>query len=316
MMVYALRDISEGEELSIDYGFTSDELERQYGFRCDCGNCDDEIGTLEGGEQGRFSAGVLSEGAGTELTPHIKVTTKPTSNSAAKAVKVALDFLIKLAEQQDQTYPSRPSNPTPEYPLNALIKPFSHNPSILHAPRRRPETLGTMLEIRPSFLNSQPRGLGVFALHDIAPSRLLLDEAPLFTYPSHATFAHVLYALSKLEPEEMTTINTLCTLQTPAGRELEIDELLRASAFLRLDGKWKGIFEVTCRINHACGENANCNWVWGQRMLVRAKRTILKGEEVTISYGLEEGEGMRENYGFVCQCGVGCVNEKDRRLEN
>lgn len=111
----------------------------------------------------------------------------------------------------------------------------------------------------------------------------------------------------------MEVINSLSS--RPSEPKMELDELLRSAAFLRLDGKAKGIFEVTCRINHAYSQNANCNWVWGQRMLVRAKRDILKGEEITISYGVEDRKEMLENYGFVCACGVGCVNDKNRRIE-
>lgn len=307
MMIYALRDISDGEELSIDYGFTSQELEIQYGFRCDCGNCDGVV-TPDGG----LCVGGLSEGSGMELTPHIKESSINRSNSAAEAEMIATEILNTVTELQNPIHPSRPQNrPSPESPLNSLLRAtFTHTPSTFPPPRCRPETLSTLLAIRPSFLNSQPRGLGVLALHDLSPGRLLLDEAPLFAYPSYALFAQVLHLLSKLEPEEMSITNDLCSRQRPSVPELEIDELLRANAFLRLNGKCKEIFEVACSINHACENNANYNWVWGHRMLVRAKQTILKGEEVTISYVEEDGE-VKDNYGFVCQCGPGCVDGKD-----
>lgn len=68
------------------------------------------------------------------------------------------------------------------------------------------------------------------------------------------------------------------------------------------------LFKNLCRVNHACGSNANITKiVWNSKAFVLAKRDIKQGEEILIDYlpgeKKEDRLGLLQlKYNFVCQC--------------
>ncbi|CAG8978399.1 hypothetical protein HYALB_00011097 [Hymenoscyphus albidus] len=313
MMVWATREIAEGEELTIDYGCTGRELESKYGFRCACESCElSNTLSYEGeGDGSLMSAGVhsggFSEGGSPVPSPTTTTTRRiprkgsprpPLSSNPTSILNFpnALSSLLQTASPLTQT-----SSP--------FLIPFAPK-STLTLPRRHPETLNTLLAIRPSPLG----GLGLFALQPIQSGRLILNESPLLSYPTSGDLSSLTTTISGLSKEDIELIYALSPNSTSdhpnPNTPSPLPQILHKNAFLRLDGAKKGLFEAACRINHSCVPNSS--WVWGQRMLVRAKRAIGVGEEVTISYGVESGERMWREYGFVCECGRGCVNENGK----
>ncbi|CAG8953088.1 hypothetical protein HYFRA_00003283 [Hymenoscyphus fraxineus] len=315
MMVWATREIAEGEELTIDYGCTGRELESKYGFRCACEICElSKTLSYEGvGDGSSMSAGVHSGGfseGGSPVPPPLTTTRRiprtgsprpPLSSNPSSILSFpnALSSLLQTASPSTQT-------------SSTFLTPFAPK-TTLTLPRRHPETLNTLLSIRPSPLG----GLGLFALQPIQSGRLILNESPLISYTTSGDLSALTTTISSLSAEDIELIYALSPTSNPLQTTLNtnpeiLPQILHKNAFLRLDGAKKGLFEAACRINHSCVPNSS--WVWGQRMLVRAKRAIGVGEEVTISYGLESGERMWREYGFVCECGRGCVNE-GRKVE-
>jgi hypothetical protein len=68
-------------------------------------------------------------------------------------------------------------SPPIRHDLTPPATPETHPQSLSPIPLRYPDTLGTLIEIR----DTEAKGLGVFALHDIEPGTILLSEAPLVT---------------------------------------------------------------------------------------------------------------------------------------
>lgn len=166
-------------------------------------------------------------------------------------------------------------------------------------------------------------GLGCFAVADHVANEVILAEAPLvrWTQSMHTTAAANLAGLDK----ELACL-------TPSARK-EFYALYRAANGHQHDGLrvWMGsafaldesdpdvedaaVFARASRLNHACRPNAMRTWdALSGRLVVRATRTIARGEEILVSYlGDSEAECLRvpraarqkyllDALGFVCRC--------------
>ena len=82
-----------------------------------------------------------------------------------------------------------------------------------------------------------------------------------------------------------------------------------------------GLYGTACLINHSCDPSAYGSF-FGNLCVLRATRTIRKGEEVSISYGVKHGDDpkalrqirLQANYSFTCTC-IACVKEWPLRRE-
>lgn len=81
-----------------------------------------------------------------------------------------------------------------------------------------------------------------------------------------------------------------------------------------------GIFEFSCRINHACDNNAQKSWNANiGRHTIHALRDITKGEEITIFYlgtltprDRRQGD-LQAKFRFECACRLCCLDTKKSR---
>lgn len=87
----------------------------------------------------------------------------------------------------------------------------------------------------------------------------------------------------------------------------------------------KAIYAVGSLLNHACDPNCYASFVGNPqgaspRLVVRAIRPIMEGEELTVAYGgidifhfhsmRNRLQTLRDRYGFICRC-TACVNQVD-----
>jgi SET domain-containing protein len=88
----------------------------------------------------------------------------------------------------------------------------------------------------------------------------------------------------------------------------------------RDDKSNKDHFSVISRLTSFFQNSCECNANWGEKdtadtMVVTASRTILKGEEIFVSYGVENRTGLEERRAYMrkwiganCEC-TRCVRE-------
>ena len=92
----------------------------------------------------------------------------------------------------------------------------------------------------------------------------------------------------------------------PTRLAQELDRRRANKYLFEIDGRWtidgSSRANVARYVNHACKPNAEAELVRG-RMLFRACKRILPGEEITIDYGEEH---MQLYFRHGCRC-AGCV---------
>jgi hypothetical protein len=173
---------------------------------------------------------------------------------------------------------------------------------------------------------SQGKGLGVFAAHDLDIGDIIMRETPALKivppefikgsgYPMNAVTEFVRAEFDKLSPNEQEEIMSL-TYHATAHEEATMDKLgiiFRTNAYN--SGTEIGLFPKIARINHSCRPNASYYWSDTlNKRIVYATRKISEGEEIFVSYiplllTQEQRQRHLDRYGFKCTC-VACAQER------
>jgi hypothetical protein len=182
---------------------------------------------------------------------------------------------------------------------------------------------------------SQGKGLGVFAAHDLDIGDFIMRETPALKivppdfvkgsgYPMNAVTELVRAEFNTLPPKQQEEIMSL-TYHATAHEEATMDKLgiiFRTNAYN--SGTDIGLFPKIARINHSCRPNASYYWseVLNKR-IVYATRKIEEGEEIFVSYiplllTQEQRQKHLDRYGFKCTCEAcrlarGAKNVSDER---
>jgi hypothetical protein len=176
------------------------------------------------------------------------------------------------------------------------------------------------------------KGKGLVATRKIHRGTRILSEEPIVRVPEAVLDSQTLPASIRRQVDALTADQRHAFLSMhniyaddPASRYLGI---IRTNALPFGDNvREGGIFLDTCRINHACDNNAQKSWNDSiKRHTVHALRDIEKGEEITIYYlGVlnsrkDRQEALRRKFAFTCSCRLCSLppdqsQESDRRLD-
>lgn len=146
------------------------------------------------------------------------------------------------------------------------------------------------------------RGLGVFVNRDFPEKHIVLCEIPAITAVSIRVGRHKINTIAeawlKLSPDKRTELRATfrklrtISLSPPLSRsdERRLESFINEYAFRDLGGSDRAyIFKLTCHINHACPDCANCAaWVTSDRphkMSVKLRKPVRTGDELFIHYG-------------------------------
>ena len=194
-------------------------------------------------------------------------------------------------------------SPPIRHDLTPPATPETHPQSLSPIPLRYPDTLGTLIEIR----DTEAKGLGVFALHDIEPGTILLSEAPLVTLIDTGSRVDPLdIAVNLLSPSKKASFLSLHHFSRNKNESVS-RSIVYSNGYSIKDDLATGVFETASRINHSCVPNSH--YVWKNsigRMVFWNRFKLLDGEEVTVDYGHKK-KYLEKIYGFECQCG-GCTD--------
>ncbi|KAE9368391.1 SET domain-containing protein [Stipitochalara longipes BDJ] len=181
--------------------------------------------------------------------------------------------------------------------------PERHPESLSPIPLRYPDTLGTLIEIR----DTEAKGLGVFALHDIEPGNVLLCETPIVTLIDTGSRADPLdIAVNALSPTQKASFLSLHHFSRNKNESVS-RSIVYSNGYSINNDLATGVFETASRINHSCVPNSH--YLWKEsigRMVFWNRFKLLEGEEVTVDYGHKK-KYLEKIYGFECQCG-GCTD--------
>ena len=187
------------------------------------------------------------------------------------------------------------------------------------------------------------RGLGCFALADIAPGTRIISEKPLLERslneieeadePVEAMEAFVAAAL---KPSERVEYDALCmhaAQNLEDGADKTAYGIWSTNAYTLKSEVVSGqappeeraaIFTIISRFNHSCQPTAHVAWN-GRigRMTVHALTPIRAGEEITVSYCLVGDGNVRDarqshlskTFGWTCRCRL-CALEGPARVES
>jgi len=178
--------------------------------------------------------------------------------------------------------------------------------------------------------NTRAKGLGTFATSFIPPDNLIFGEHPLILAPYLPEVSVPLADMytkifESLPKSSLALVSSLATLHQDDGRsksaELSFYENIMKtnSVVINLLNSTDGLhpellahrtlFLRLSRCNHSCEPNAT--WSWDAQTLqltLSARRPILPGEEITISYitpsknQVSLREELKASYGFDCIC--------------
>jgi predicted Zn-ribbon and HTH transcriptional regulator len=189
-----------------------------------------------------------------------------------------------------------------------------------------------------NIVEREGRGKVVVAAVDLLPGVLVMEEGPLFLFPTPSIMiwgktmmeACYLAFTQNVTPENKALYNELYwpgfeNAQTRNFRDLLLesggytlehaDEVIRVFSIFRVnafgieDGKMAGVFNIITRMSHSCENNCH-SYPVGQNYLCRVTRPIRAGEELTITYNaernLEPTHQRRYMYAqskdFTCHC--------------
>ena len=165
---------------------------------------------------------------------------------------------------------------------------------------------------------SPKRGLGSFAIIDIAKGTVILSEKPLFIASAVEVYSRVenlpegkrkeymkLSRFNELNPHPIMAI--FLTNRYVGAWQTSFDYPLMAYRFCVPNERGQnGIFVNASRFNHACLPKVGCFYEWNNKageMVFSAADDIKKGQEITISYGGPPAK-LFENYGYVTIYGL------------
>lgn len=171
---------------------------------------------------------------------------------------------------------------------------------------RSPETVGTLIEVR----GSEGKGLGVYALREIAVDECVLCEKPLVEFADNGSRADPLDGMvNGLTPALKKAYRSLHGF-TPLAKGVEsLNRRVMYSNGFAIGETTTAILEMGSRFNHSCVPNTQFKWNTEKGMMeYRAGHKILQGEEITINYGHKRGH-LKRYYGFECDCGSCAISD-------
>lgn len=169
------------------------------------------------------------------------------------------------------------------------------------------------------------KGIGLFALRDIAHGQRLIAEAPLcvIEIADEVTDWHdkVVAAFTALSPAEQSiflalhhdpSVSSAETRSAHDSSECRLRNTFDLNAFgleLGNDKSAAGVMHLASRLNHSCRPNVFC--AFNDRLglfTTHAIRNIKAGEELETSYiigsylGRQDRQALLQRYGFHCSC--------------
>ncbi|KAK7685520.1 hypothetical protein QCA50_011386 [Cerrena zonata] len=166
-------------------------------------------------------------------------------------------------------------------------------------------------------------GLTVHAHEDIVPGELIMRERPLVAYPNVFVTKYLQAAVNTLSEVNQLYFNGLHNAYPTEDATYGIAKT-NAFNIQSLPGyaeDYRAVFKHISRLNHCCSYNAVFRFdlisFTGE---IRARRKIMKGEEITISYinpaydyasREERRQELYTRYRFICQCRVCIFSDKD-----
>ncbi|KAI0050093.1 SET domain-containing protein [Auriscalpium vulgare] len=178
-------------------------------------------------------------------------------------------------------------------------------------------TLSAVLECRYQIRTAPGKGVGMFAMEDIAPGAIVARERPILVAPLMLSWDSIERDISSNMPEHVReAFFALHNCKPPSfarvhgiinTNAINIDDMPGQTDF----GPYVAVLKDICRANHSCNPNAIYRWDFATFTgALHARRAIAAGEEVSISYigahmpYAERHERLRDKYFFVCKCPV------------
>ena len=222
-----------------------------------------------------------------------------------------------------QTFNQRPPNPTRQCEWFPCLAAFSLCLSFKH--RQQVERHDSKLVCRSVRVEEQGEEKCLVAAHDASIGAVLLEEDAVFTTLAETQTAELAEELAALPADLQDQLLMLCRHNRAASemreamekaaqgcdKTLALLEVFSVNSIGTPKGG-SGLYLRCSRCNHSCKPNAYFRLSKdGQHLTLIARRPIMSGVEITISY-LPESDLLRpqkhrqeilNNWGFTCQCG-------------
>jgi len=184
----------------------------------------------------------------------------------------------------------------------ALKKPKPRRGEYLDSGLPTPPPSPISASLKPIFISelfnittSPKGGVGAFALQDIENGTEIHSEPALL----QATDTSLQQAFKELSADQKKSYLKLYSYD--AIDVNKVVAVFKTNRFRTIPPNC-GIFLIASRFNHAC--KPSCSYTWStdrQRLILTTSQDILKGQEITISYG-QTPYILYLNYGFHCDC--------------
>ena len=163
----------------------------------------------------------------------------------------------------------------------------------------------------------ESKGVGVLASRDLNADEILFRESPLLRLtPDGAGRYDGKYGRGG---DREACIARLLTLSMHSGihRASPLEKVIETNGFVVENGHATVVFECISRLNHSCHSNAAFSWDADASMgVVKVKRPIAAGDEVSLNYGATSGDTqarrqyLEKRFNFVCACPL-CTDEDE-----
>lgn len=222
-----------------------------------------------------------------------------------------------------RTFDQRPPNPTRQREWFPCLAAFSLCFSFKH--RQQVERHDSKLVCRSVQVEQQGEEKCLIAARDASIGAVLLEEDAVFTTLAETQTAEVAKELAALPADLQDRLLMLCRHNRAASemreamekaaqgcdKTLALLEVFSVNSIGTPKGG-SGLYLSCSRCNHSCKPNAYFRLSKdGQHLTLIARRPIMSGAEITISYlpesDLLQPQSHRQeilnNWGFTCQCG-------------
>ncbi|KAF7953398.1 uncharacterized protein EAE97_000797 [Botrytis byssoidea] len=157
------------------------------------------------------------------------------------------------------------------------------------------------------------KGKGLVATQDIPKGTRIIEEKPIMTRPKRASPGFSLRGqFNALNDEQRQAFLSLENVHPYKNADEQYFGIFKTNGLPMESDDEGGLFIETCRINHACDNNASSNWnTTIQKHTIHALRDIHEGEEITISYLGSRAwprqirrQVLQEKFRFLCSCNL------------